>query len=178
MRCVSQVNISEECRERILATDVTAYDIFDEARAEVLAVLEVSGLCRNCTTCCGIPGRRMVCGEPLLYTIGGFAALVQNFFVFLSPQPFEVWTQAPRSNAECRARSRRLRKRGTTLRPVQAKNTCLPRSKMETEWSWGPFAPSMLGLDREGPRFPPTPPPALSAYNRHRGGISSGDVLP
>ena len=36
-----QVNISGECRERILATDVTAYDIFDEARAEVLAVLEV-----------------------------------------------------------------------------------------------------------------------------------------
>jgi len=35
-----QVNISEECRETILATDA-AYDIFDEARAEVLAVLEV-----------------------------------------------------------------------------------------------------------------------------------------
>lgn len=37
-----QVNISGECRERILATDVTAYDIFDEARTEVLAVMEVS----------------------------------------------------------------------------------------------------------------------------------------
>eukprot|EP00903_Cladosiphon_okamuranus_P006660 g6502.t2 len=37
-----QVNISEECRERILATDVTAYDIFDEARVEVLAVLETN----------------------------------------------------------------------------------------------------------------------------------------
>ncbi|CAN0440027.1 unnamed protein product, partial [Laminaria digitata] len=36
-----QVNISEECRERVLATDVTAYDIFDDARAEVLAVMEV-----------------------------------------------------------------------------------------------------------------------------------------
>lgn len=38
---LNQVNISEECRERLLATDVTAYDIFDEARAEVLAVMEV-----------------------------------------------------------------------------------------------------------------------------------------
>lgn len=37
-----QVNISEECRERVLATDVTAYDIFDEARTEVLTVMEVS----------------------------------------------------------------------------------------------------------------------------------------
>ena len=40
-----QVNISGECRERILATDVTAYDIFDEARTEVLAVMEVRMLC-------------------------------------------------------------------------------------------------------------------------------------
>ncbi|CAM9337731.1 unnamed protein product, partial [Ectocarpus sp. 12 AP-2014] len=37
-----QVNISEECREKILATDVTAYDIFDEARAEVLVVMETN----------------------------------------------------------------------------------------------------------------------------------------
>ena len=35
------MNISEECREKVLATDVTAYDIFDDARAEVLAVMEV-----------------------------------------------------------------------------------------------------------------------------------------
>lgn len=42
IRCARpQVNISEECRETILATDVTAYDIFDSARAEVLAVMEV-----------------------------------------------------------------------------------------------------------------------------------------
>lgn len=41
LRASPQVNISEECREGILATDVTAYDIFDEARAEVLAVMEV-----------------------------------------------------------------------------------------------------------------------------------------
>eukprot|EP00904_Undaria_pinnatifida_P012481 jgi/Undpi1/8363/HiC_scaffold_25.g10831.m1 len=37
-----QVNISEECREKVLATDVTAYDIFDDARAEVLAVMETN----------------------------------------------------------------------------------------------------------------------------------------
>lgn len=36
-----QVNISEQCREKILETNVTAYDIFDEARAEVLALMEV-----------------------------------------------------------------------------------------------------------------------------------------
>ncbi|CAN0141568.1 unnamed protein product, partial [Ectocarpus sp. 4 AP-2014] len=35
-----QVNVSGACREKILATDVTAFDIFDEARAEVLAVME------------------------------------------------------------------------------------------------------------------------------------------
>lgn len=40
-----QVNISEECREQILVTDVTAYDIFDAARAEVLAVMEVRLAC-------------------------------------------------------------------------------------------------------------------------------------
>lgn len=40
-----QVNISEECREKVLATDATAYDIFDDARAEVLAVMEVSANC-------------------------------------------------------------------------------------------------------------------------------------
>lgn len=39
-----QVNISEECREKVLATDVTAYDIFDDARAEVLEVMEVSAM--------------------------------------------------------------------------------------------------------------------------------------
>ena len=43
-----QVNISEECRERILATDVTAYDIFDEARTEVLVVMEVRMHSGNC----------------------------------------------------------------------------------------------------------------------------------
>ncbi|CAM9864575.1 unnamed protein product [Ectocarpus sp. 6 AP-2014] len=37
-----QVNISGECREEILSTDVTAYDIFDRARAEVLAVMETN----------------------------------------------------------------------------------------------------------------------------------------
>ncbi|CAM9258383.1 unnamed protein product, partial [Scytosiphon promiscuus] len=37
-----QVNISEECRDKILATDVTAYDIFDDARKEVLAVMETN----------------------------------------------------------------------------------------------------------------------------------------
>ncbi|CAM9480659.1 unnamed protein product, partial [Ascophyllum nodosum] len=37
-----QVNISEECREKVLGTDVTAYDIFDDARAEVLAVMETN----------------------------------------------------------------------------------------------------------------------------------------
>lgn len=42
-----QVNISEECREKVLATDVTAYDIFDDARAEVLAVMEVSCFIRR-----------------------------------------------------------------------------------------------------------------------------------
>ncbi|CAM9905729.1 unnamed protein product, partial [Hapterophycus canaliculatus] len=36
-----QVNLSEECREKVLATDVTAYDIFDDARKEVLGVMEV-----------------------------------------------------------------------------------------------------------------------------------------
>ena len=39
--CDCQVNISGECRERILATDVTAFNIFDEARKEVLTVMEV-----------------------------------------------------------------------------------------------------------------------------------------
>ncbi|CAM9276032.1 unnamed protein product, partial [Pylaiella littoralis] len=37
-----QVNISGECRDTVLATDVTAYDIFDEARAEVLLVMETN----------------------------------------------------------------------------------------------------------------------------------------
>ncbi|CAB1110198.1 unnamed protein product [Ectocarpus sp. CCAP 1310/34] len=37
-----QVNVSGACREKILATDVTAFDIFDEARAEVLAVMETN----------------------------------------------------------------------------------------------------------------------------------------
>eukprot|EP00904_Undaria_pinnatifida_P012482 jgi/Undpi1/8364/HiC_scaffold_25.g10832.m1 len=37
-----QVNISEECREKVLATDVTAYDIFDGARSEVLDVMETN----------------------------------------------------------------------------------------------------------------------------------------
>ena len=40
-RCYRQVNISGECREKILGTDVMAFDIFDEARAEVLALMEV-----------------------------------------------------------------------------------------------------------------------------------------
>lgn len=35
------MNLSEECRENILETNVTAYDIFDEAREEVLALMEV-----------------------------------------------------------------------------------------------------------------------------------------
>ncbi|CAM9384392.1 unnamed protein product [Ectocarpus fasciculatus] len=35
-----QVSISEACREEIVSTNVTAYDIFDRARAEVLAVME------------------------------------------------------------------------------------------------------------------------------------------
>ncbi|CAM9864373.1 unnamed protein product [Ectocarpus sp. 6 AP-2014] len=35
-----QVNISGACREEILSTNVTAYDIFDRARAEVLALME------------------------------------------------------------------------------------------------------------------------------------------
>lgn len=50
-----QVNISEECRERILATDATAYDIFDEARAEVLGVLEarLDKRLSKVGTCCG-----------------------------------------------------------------------------------------------------------------------------
>ena len=42
LSAIKQVNISEECREKVLGTDVTAYDIFDDARAEVLAVMEVS----------------------------------------------------------------------------------------------------------------------------------------
>ncbi|CBJ31534.1 signal transducer, putative [Ectocarpus siliculosus] len=37
-----QVNISGRCREEILSTDVTAYDIFDHARAEVLALMETN----------------------------------------------------------------------------------------------------------------------------------------
>eukprot|EP00903_Cladosiphon_okamuranus_P006656 g6499.t1 len=37
-----QVNISGECREKILATDVTAFNIFDEARKEVLTVMETN----------------------------------------------------------------------------------------------------------------------------------------
>ncbi|CAM9739286.1 unnamed protein product, partial [Ectocarpus fasciculatus] len=37
-----QVNVSGACREKILATDVTAFDIFDEARAEVLVVMETN----------------------------------------------------------------------------------------------------------------------------------------
>lgn len=40
--CFCKVNISGECRDTVLATDVTAYDIFDEARAEVLLVMEVT----------------------------------------------------------------------------------------------------------------------------------------
>ena len=40
-RYYRQVNISGECREKILGTDVMAFDIFDEARAEVLALMEV-----------------------------------------------------------------------------------------------------------------------------------------
>lgn len=35
------MNISGECREEILSTDATAHDIFDRARVEVLAVMEV-----------------------------------------------------------------------------------------------------------------------------------------
>lgn len=41
-RAGSQVNISGECREEILSTDANALDIFDRARVEVLAVMEVS----------------------------------------------------------------------------------------------------------------------------------------
>ncbi|CAM9372968.1 unnamed protein product [Ectocarpus fasciculatus] len=37
-----QVNISGECREDILSTDVTAYDIFDRARTEVLDLMETN----------------------------------------------------------------------------------------------------------------------------------------
>ncbi|CBJ31531.1 signal transducer, putative [Ectocarpus siliculosus] len=37
-----EVNISGECREEILSTDVTAYDIFDRARVEVLTVMETN----------------------------------------------------------------------------------------------------------------------------------------
>ncbi|CAM9864710.1 unnamed protein product [Ectocarpus sp. 6 AP-2014] len=37
-----QVNISGECRDEILSTHVTAYDIFDRARAEVLEVMETN----------------------------------------------------------------------------------------------------------------------------------------
>lgn len=37
-----QVNISGQCREEILSKDVTALDIFDRARAEVLVVMEVN----------------------------------------------------------------------------------------------------------------------------------------
>eukprot|EP00903_Cladosiphon_okamuranus_P006658 g6501.t1 len=37
-----QVNISGDCRERILAMDVTAFNIFDEARKEVLTVMETN----------------------------------------------------------------------------------------------------------------------------------------
>ncbi|CAM9700874.1 unnamed protein product [Ectocarpus sp. 4 AP-2014] len=37
-----QVNVSGACREKILATDVTAFDIFEEARAEVLVVMETN----------------------------------------------------------------------------------------------------------------------------------------
>lgn len=67
-RCVpSQVNISEECRERVLATDATAYDIFDEARAEVLAVLEVRG-CDICFyTCIYIQSAPIVSVGGVLY---------------------------------------------------------------------------------------------------------------
>lgn len=36
-----QVNLSEGCRERVLGTDVTAYTMFDEARNEVLRIMEV-----------------------------------------------------------------------------------------------------------------------------------------
>ncbi|CAM9705339.1 unnamed protein product [Ectocarpus fasciculatus] len=35
-----QVNLSGACRQAILSTDVTAHDIFDRARAEVLALME------------------------------------------------------------------------------------------------------------------------------------------
>lgn len=43
------MNISGQCREEILSTDVTAHDIFDRARAEVLAVMEVrqSRVCKK-----------------------------------------------------------------------------------------------------------------------------------
>ncbi|CAN0477642.1 unnamed protein product [Ectocarpus sp. 12 AP-2014] len=37
-----QVNVSGACREKILTTDVTAFDIFEEARAEVLVVMETN----------------------------------------------------------------------------------------------------------------------------------------
>lgn len=36
-----QLGISDECRARVLSTDVTKFDIFEEARLEVLGILKV-----------------------------------------------------------------------------------------------------------------------------------------
>ena len=52
------MNISGHCREAVLATDVTAYDIFDGARSEVLDVMEASSVRPNrirsgCDWLCG-----------------------------------------------------------------------------------------------------------------------------
>ncbi|CAM9367670.1 unnamed protein product [Sphacelaria rigidula] len=40
--CAKTVNISGKCREKLLSTDVTEYEIFDQARAEVLSVMEMN----------------------------------------------------------------------------------------------------------------------------------------
>lgn len=37
----NQVNISEECRERVLTSDVIKIDIFEEARLEILKAIQV-----------------------------------------------------------------------------------------------------------------------------------------
>ncbi|CAN0185542.1 unnamed protein product, partial [Discosporangium mesarthrocarpum] len=41
-RAEHQINISEECRERILCSEVTRFDIFDAAIAEVLHMMETN----------------------------------------------------------------------------------------------------------------------------------------
>lgn len=38
---ITQVNISQQCRERVLEMDATDFLIFDEARSEVLHLMEV-----------------------------------------------------------------------------------------------------------------------------------------